>query len=234
MWSGPRNISTALMYSFRQRSDTIVIDEPLYGYYLSTTRVRHPGDQDVLASMEQDGNAVISKVLLAPYSSPVVFFKNMAHHLTGLPDSFLSQMDHILLTRHPNDMLISLAKNLSQPILRDTGLKEQVDLLERIRANGQEPIVLESQEVLKNPQKVLSQVCDKLGIAFEDNMLSWPAGPKPEDGCWAPYWYANVHTSTGFVKPSTQTQNLPKKLEPLLLECLPFYEYLASFAIKAS
>ncbi len=233
MWSGPRNISTTLMYSFRSRTDTTVVDEPLYAYYLSTTPVKHPGDDDVLASLENDGKRVVEQVILGNYTSPVVFFKNMAHHLRGLDTAFLNQLDNILLTRHPKAMLASLVKQLPEPCLRDTGLKELSELLERILAQGQTPIVLESAEVLKNPRGVLLKLCEALKIEFQESMLSWPAGPKPEDGVWAKYWYDSVHKSTGFMPFEEKEVDLPKRLEPLLEECLPYYENLVKYAIRA-
>ena len=234
MWSGPRNISTALMYSFRQRSDTTVFDEPHYGHYLKTVGVEHPGDQDVMANMNCNGNEVTESIILGEHGTPVAFFKNMAHHLEGLETSFLARVDNLLLTRHPHDMLTSLIKNLPNPVLRDTGLKEQHDLLQMILAAGQEPIVLESREVLKNPRSVLTQLCNKLAIPFEESMLSWPAGPKPEDGIWAKYWYHNVHKSTGFAPYQAKNDVLPGRLEPLLNDCLGLYDTLKTYSIKGA
>ena len=233
MWSGPRNISTTLMYSFRSRTDTTVIDEPLYAHYLSKTPVKHPGDDEVLAAMENDGQRVIDEVILGNYAKPVVFFKNMAHHLTGLDTAFLRELDNILLTRHPKAMLASLVKQLPEPCLRDTGLKQLSEVLELILSQGQTPLVLESAEVLKNPRAVLQKLCHALKIDFQESMLSWPAGPKPEDGMWAKYWYSTVHQSTGFIKPEDKEINLPERLEPLLEECLPYYETLSKYALKA-
>ncbi len=233
MWSGPRNISTALMYSFRQRTDTTVFDEPHYGHYLKTVEVPHPSDQEVMDSMNCNGNEVTKNIILGNHATPIAFFKNMAHHLVALEPSFLSKVDNILLTRNPHDMLTSLTKNLPNPVLRDTGLKEQGDLLQMILAAGQEPIVLESQEILKNPKSILEQLCTKLAIPFEAAMLSWPQGPKPEDGIWAKHWYHNVHKSTGFAPYAPKNETLPERLEPLLNECLVLYERLSPYALKA-
>lgn len=233
MWSGPRNISTTLMYSFRSRNDTQVVDEPLYAHYLSTSAVKHPGDTEVMASMDCDGERVVEKVVLGSYAKPIVFFKNMAHHLLGLNPQFLSKLTNILLTRHPKAMLSSLCKQLPHPCLRDTGLKDQSDLLDLLLDSGQAVIVLESKELLKNPKAVLEKLCQELGISFQESMLSWPAGPKPEDGIWAKYWYDNVHKSTGFMPYQSKEEPFPERLEPLLAECLPYYERLSSYAIKA-
>ncbi len=199
MWSGPRNVSTALMYAFRQRPDTEVVDEPLYGHYLKTTGAEHPGRAEVLAAMDCDGARVVRQVLLAPCrAKPVRFFKNMAHHLRGLERGFLDRMTNILLTRDPRAMLPSLARQLPDPTLADTGLAEQVELLRHVRAGGGPVVVLDARELLLDPEHVLRQACERLGLPFEPAMLRWPAGPKPEDGVWAEHWYDNARASTGF------------------------------------
>ena len=234
LWSGPRNISTALMYAFRQRSDTRVVDEPLYGHYLRLTSAVHPGAADVLEAMDCDGNRVVRKVLLGPCERPVLFIKNMAHHLVGLERDFLDDLTNLLLTRDPRDMLTSLSHQIPNPTLRDTGLKEQVEILERELAKGRTPVVLEASEVLRNPERVLTAACERLGLPFENSMLSWPAGPKPEDGVWARHWYTNVHASTGFAPYQPNRKALPERLEPLLNECLPYFERLNAYAVKVT
>ena len=233
MWSGPRNISTALMYAFRQRSDTEVFDEPLYAHYLTTTDVRHPGDEEVIAAMDGNGERVVREVLLGACDTPVRFFKNMAHHLAGLDRAFLGEVTNILLTREPRAMLTSLSKQLPDPTLRDTGLDRQVELLDFILESGQTPVVLLAKEILRNPQSVLNQMCELLGLPFETQMLSWSAGPKPEDGVWAKHWYDSVHASTGFAPYEEKRAELPEGLEPLLDECLPYFERLSTYAIKS-
>jgi Sulfotransferase domain len=231
MWSGPRNVSTALMYSFRQRSDTVVFDEPLYGHYLKTSGAEHPGKDEILAAMDTNGERVVRDVLLASSEKSICFYKNMAHHLLGLDRAFLSQLTNILLTRDPRDMLPSLAQQIPHPILRDTGLKEQVEILEVMLANGQTPVVIDSRELLQNPHYILQEVCERLDISFEEAMLTWPAGAKSEDGVWAKHWYHNVHASTTFGKYETKKDMFPRHLELLLDESLPFYKRLYEYAI---
>ena len=171
------------MYSFSQtRSDTRVFDEPLYGHYLRVTDAAHPGEEEVLAAMDTDGERVVREVLLGPCDAGVLFFKNMAHHLTDLDRDFLGEVTNLLLTRHPREMLLSLVNQLPQPTLRDTGLREQVEILNVILEQGKTPVVLNAKEVLLNPEGVLKEVCKRLELPFEAAMLSWPAGPKPEDG----------------------------------------------------
>lgn len=233
MWSGPRNVSTALMYSFRQRSDTVVVDEPLYGHYLHTTGADHPGDDEVMRWMDCDGERVVREVLLGPCERPIHFFKNMAHHLAGLDRGFLSRVTNVLLIRNPEEVLPSLARQLPHPTLRDTGLAEQVEILETVLAAGELPVVLDAKELLLDPAGVLNEACTRLGLPFEDAMLGWPAGPKPEDGIWAKHWYENVHASTGFGAYRPKTEPLPERLRPLLEECEPLYERLLDHAIRA-
>jgi len=221
------------MYSFRQRADTVVVDEPLYGPYLRTTGAAHPGARQVMEVMDNDGERVVREVILGPCERRVHFFKNMAHHLPGLDPAFLNSITNVLLIRDPTEMLPSLAKQLSSPTLRDTGLREQAVILDSILTRGEEPIVLAARELLLDPPGVLRQACAGLGIPFEDAMLSWPAGPKPEDGVWAKHWYHNVHASTGFAPYTPPKDPFPAHLESLLEECWPFYERLQSYAIAA-
>jgi len=233
VWSGPRNVSTALMYSFRQRTDTVVVDEPLYGHYLSTTGAEHPGAGEIMAVMDEDGERVVREVILGPCERPIHFFKNMAHHLPGLAPGFLDHITNVLLVRDPTEMLPSLAEQLSSPTMRDTGLREQAGILDAILSRSKEPVVLDARELLLDPPSVLRSACFRLGIPFEDAMLSWPAGPKPEDGVWARHWYHNVHASTGFAPYRPHTAPFPERLKPLLQECLPIYERLHDYAIRA-
>ncbi len=231
VWSGPRNISTALMYSFRQRSDTLVVDEPLYGHYLSTTDAPHPGKDEVLAHMETSGERVVRETLLGTYVKPVVMFKNMAHHLAGLDRAFLAELENVLLIRDPEEMLPSLAVQLPEPVLRDTGLEEQVEILEATLAAGQTPVVLEARLLLENPESVLRELCGRLGLAFEPAMLTWKAGPKPEDGVWAKHWYDNLHVSTGFAPYTPKTASFPERLGPLLEVSRPLYDRLKGYVL---
>ena len=233
LWSGPRNVSTALMYSFAQRSDTRTVDEPLYAHYLRVSDADHPGRDEVLAAQEPDGETVVRDVLLGPSDRPVVFFKQMAHHLVELDRAFLAKTANVILTRDPREMLPSLSENLPEPRLRDTGYAVQTELLEELRRIGQEPPVLDAKELLTDSRSVLGELCRRLGIPFEEAMLSWKPGPRPEDGVWAPHWYKNVHRSSGFEPYRPKLSMVPKRLESLLAECRPHYEALSRVAIRA-
>ncbi|MFN2201144.1 MAG: sulfotransferase family protein [Caldilineaceae bacterium] len=233
MWSGPRNVSTALMYSFARRDDTRVLDEPLYGHYLRVSDAVHPGAEEVMAAMDTDGERVIRNVILGPCDRAVLFMKQMAHHLVDISVGFLAQTTNVLLIRDPEQMLPSLAQTLDSPTLRDTGLALQTELFGHLRQIGQEPPILDAKELLSDPRSVLSQLCVRMGILFQDSMLSWPAGPIPEDGVWAKHWYDSVHTTTGFLPYREKTAPFPAELRPLLEECRPHYELLSRRAIRA-
>ncbi|MDX2379864.1 MAG: sulfotransferase family protein [Acidimicrobiia bacterium] len=231
MWSSPRNLSTAMMYSWRQRADTTVVDEPIYAHYLRVTGRHHPGDRDVLAAQDPDGEAVVQNVLLGEYDTPVVFFKQMAKHLVDLDRSFLPGCRNILLTREPHDMLTSLQVQLPDATLDDTGFPELVEILDTLLAAGEEPIVVDTKLLLIDPRSVLVELCARLGLEFDDAMLSWPAGPKPEDGAWAPHWYEGVHRSTGWQPYGTKDVVLIESLLPVLEQAQPLYARLMPYRI---
>jgi len=229
-WSGPRNISTALMYSFRERHDTTVVDEPLYAHYLRVTGRDHPGRDQVLNAQNPDGEAVVRDVLLGSYDSPVVFFKQMAHHLVELNEDFLAATTNILLTRDPRDMLPSLAVQLPDATLADTGLENQVRLLHSILEHGKQPVVIDSGVLLEDPESSLNSLCERVGIEPNQQMLSWATGPKPEDGVWARFWYQNVHGSTGFDRRLPSSRSVPSDLVSVLDEAIGLFDQLIEFA----
>lgn len=235
LWSGPRNVSTALMYSFAQNEHVAVIDEPLYGHYLRVTGAEHPGRDEVVAAMNCDGDAVMRELLIhqAENPKPRMFIKHMAHHLVDLDLGFLHETCNIFLIRDPRDMLPSLSIQLPKPGLADTGLRRQWELFSRLLEAGQAPTILDSRELLTNPRNVLSTLCERIGLPFTPDMLSWEAGPRPEDGVWAPHWYHAVHQSTGFAPYRAKTE-FPERLKPLLDECEPWYEQLIEHAIPAN
>lgn len=228
VWSGPRNISTALMYSFAQRADTTVVDEPLYAHYLTHTDANeyHPGAKEVIADQENDGQKVIENIVFGEYDTPVVFFKHMTHHLVDLDWSFMKDTINVILTRDPKEMLPSFVKQIDQPTMRDVGYAQHLELMEYLKGIGQNPIVIDSKEVLMNPREKLTELCDFLGISFDKGMLSWKPGARPEDGIWAKHWYHNVHTSTGFQAYKPKMDAFPEQLRKLLAECEECYAKL--------
>ena len=234
LWSGPRNISTALMYSFAQRQDVQVVDEPLYGHYLRVTGANHPGGDEVLKTMNCDGNIVMRELLArqASISPQRLFLKHMAHHLVDLELGFLQHTCNIFLLRDPQEMLPSLSIQLPNATLADTGLKQQWKLFSDLRSAGQRPVILDAQELLLDPRFVLQKLCEHIGLAFDARMLRWQAGPKTEDGVWAPHWYQSVHESTGFTRYKRKSR-FPDHLKELLNVCRPWYEKLYEHALRA-
>ena len=226
LWSGPRNISTAMMYSFAQRSDTEVVDEPLYAHYLKVTGLPHPGRDEVLRSQENDGRKVVSEILSGGWMKPVVFFKQMTHHLVELPLNFLSETKNILLIRNPKDVLVSYSKVIEHPTLEDIGIKQSYDLFQFCDQKNFHCIVLDSGNLLKNPEAMLRKLCENLGMEFQSAMLHWTPGARTEDGIWAKYWYHNVHQSTGFVPLDEKEKELPPQLENIYKEAKPYYDVL--------
>lgn len=227
--SGPRNISTALMYSFAQRSDTVVVDEPFYACYLSKTGANHPGKNDVLKAQSSNED-VVKRELFREQPKPVLFIKNMAHHIEVMNDDFLSVCVNIFLIRDPKQLIASYAQVIDNPTMRDIGVQHEYELFEKIA--DEKTIVIDSGLLLQNPESVLRQACEKIGIKFEPEMLRWNAGPKEYDGIWAPHWYANVHRSTGFEKQATSDRPLPKKLEGLNETASTYYQKLLQHALK--
>lgn len=234
LWSGPRNVSTALMYAFAQRSDMQVVDEPLYAHYLRLTGVEHPGRDEILAKMENAGENVLATLMQPDAQGRHRFIKQMAHHWLSLPASYLAATQHIFLIRSPDQVIYSYQKVIPHPVLADIGIRKQYHMFQQIAKQGPTPAVLDGNELLKSPEKVLRKLCeDYLGIDFEPAMLTWQAGAIPEDGCWAKYWYHNVHQSTGF-QPYTPKEVILNEAQTVLYQqAKPFYEALSEHAITA-
>ncbi|SDK59694.1 hypothetical protein SAMN05421823_10325 [Catalinimonas alkaloidigena] len=231
--SSPRNISTALMYSFAQRHDMRVVDEPFYAHYLQSSGAEHPGRDEVLQTMEKNASAVVKQLQEASQQTPHLFIKNMAHHLIRMELSFLAEWENVLLIRNPRQLIASFAAVLPQPTMRDIGVDYQCQLYNIIeRQTGNAPVVIDSGILLQNPADILAQLCAALQLPFDEAMLSWEAGPLPEDGVWAKYWYKNVHQSTGFSSQPTSTRPLPAHCEPLYEAAMPFYEKLFEHSLK--
>jgi len=219
------------MYSFAQRSDTKVVDEPLYAHYLSVTDAAkyHPGSDETLSTMENDGNKVIEK-MLGPHEKDIIFFKQMTHHLRDLNLSFLSETINVILTRDPIEMLPSYDKEVKNPNMNDVGYEAHEKLYNYLESINQTPLVLDSRRILEQPEDQLKKLCEILDIPFEKQMLSWEKGPIPEDGCWANYWYSSVHKSTGFLAYKPKSEAFPEHLRDLLVKCKPIYERLSALS----
>ncbi|MEM1042371.1 MAG: HAD family hydrolase [Bacteroidota bacterium] len=228
-WSGPRNISTALMRSWGSRADTAVVDEPFYAHYLWATGLDHPGRAAILGSQPTDWRTVAAALTgPAPGGKDIFYQKHMAHHLLpGMVGPWLGDLRHAFLLREPAAMLTSLAKVLPDPRPEDTGLPQQVALVERLRDEaGRVPPVIDAEDVLTDPPRLLRLLCEALGVPFEPAMLTWEAGPRPTDGVWAAHWYAAVEASTGFKPYRPKTESVPERLQSVLAECKGYYAQL--------
>ena len=231
--SGPRNISTALMYSFGNRADTSIVDEPLYAYYLKRhPEVKHPGQEEILSSQSEKLDEVLNEVFYAEYKTPNVFIKNMAHHLDDTDLSFLKDFTNVLLIREPKALIASFARVIPHPTILDIGLKLEWEIAQYLKENDIPLCVIDSGDLLLNPAKYLKSLCLKLGIEFSEEMLNWEAGSRNEDGIWAPYWYSNVHKSTGFTQKKLSDHPFPDHLNPLLEEANQYYNLLKENCIK--
>ncbi len=233
LWSGPRNISTALMYAFAQRNDTQVLDEPLYTHYLDKTGIHHPGREEILRSQNKNGNEVLMEINYAKQIKPVLFCKQMTHHLVDIDLTLLNNSFNILLIRDPAQVLQSYSKIIDKPILNDIGIKQNADLYHFLQENKFHCLVIDSNELLKNPQTKLENICHDCSIRFQPSMLKWKAGSKKEDGNWAKYWYNNVHRSTGFAPFKENKITLTGHLQKIYLESKPYYDFLFSKSLKA-
>lgn len=231
--AGPRNLSTALMYSFAQREDTVVLDEPFYAYYLSNAKatVAHPSEKEILESMDTNEASVVKHINTLSEKKQV-FVKGMAHHYLSAHPDFILKWNNIILVRHPEKLLASFSKVIENPSINDIGIKKASEIFRYLISEGKTPIVIDSDELLKDPAAYLKKVCVLLGIPFTERMLSWKKGGIPEDGIWAKHWYTNVHNSTGFAIQNSSNQLLPEPLRPVLDEALQYYNILKNYILK--
>jgi hypothetical protein len=225
MWSGPRNISTAMMRSFGSRADTLVVDEPLYAHYLAMTGIEHPGRDDVIASQPVTWQRV-AEGLTAPLPPgvDVLYQKQMTHHmLPHIGRDWLAGMAHAYLIRDPAHVVASYARVREEPTLEDLGYAQQVSLFREFPG----PVV-DARDVLLDPRATLQKLCAALGLSWDVAMLHWAKGPRDTDGVWAPHWYAGVEASTCFAPYDATPPAVPEHLMPLVDACMPFYQELAA------
>jgi hypothetical protein len=235
MWSGPRNISTAMMRSFENRDDTGVVDEPFYAAYLAATGIDHPMRAEALAAQPQDWREVIPQILgPAPGGKPVFYQKHMTHHMVeGFGRDWIAACRNAFLIRAPEDVLASYTQKRAEVALEDIGFVQQRELFEREADRlGHAPPVVASDDVLADPRAALTALCAALGIPFSDKMLSWPAGKRDTDGVWGAVWYEAVEKSTGFARPrETARPVLCDDHQRIADAARPHYERLVAFKI---
>lgn len=236
MWSGPRNLSTTMMRSFGARADTACVDEPFYAAYLAATGLVHPMQEEILAAQPCDG-AVVARQLTqdpVPGGKPVFYQKHMTHHMApDLPRDWMHNVTNAFLIRDPARVLASYARKMETVSLEAIGIPQQAELFDRVcQIRGEAPPVVDSDDILADPAGMLRALCDAISIDYTDAMLSWDAGPKPEDGVWAPHWYDAVWQSTGFGAPRSEEPVLPDELRKLADEARGSHEAIASRRLK--
>jgi hypothetical protein len=237
MWSGPRNLSTAMMRSFGSRTDTHVTDEPFYGCFLKQTGLDHPMRDEVIAAMDCDWRSVMDTLSGDPPDGSSIWYqKHMWHMMVG-PIGYedFAGFRHAFLIREPERMIASYLKKREAARFEDFGLEKQAEFFERETDRlGHAPPVIDAKDVLADPPGVLSNLCEALGIAWDAAMLSWAPGRRDTDGVWAPHWYNAVETSTGFGASDTEPVELPPEAQRLAERCRPYYERLAEHRIRAA
>lgn len=229
MWSGPRNISTALMRSWGNRPDTFVCDEPFYAHYLHVTRRQHPGADEVIASGETDWRKVVEQLVgPVPGGKRIFYQKQMTHHL--LPDidrAWLGEVTNCFLIRDPREVIVSYIKKNNEPAVEDIGFVQQAEIFDWVRTHtGAIPAVIDARDVLENPRKILGLLCDAVGVEFLDSMLSWPPGLRETDGIWAKHWYGEVATSNGFQPYRPRNEAVPERLREVHERAREYYGQL--------
>jgi hypothetical protein len=229
MWSGPRNISTALMRSWGNRPDTFVCDEPLYAHYLFVTSRNHPGAGEVIANGETDWHRVAAMLTQERMEGKRIFYqKQMTHHvLPEIDRAWMGAMTNCFLIRDPAEVIISYIKKNAFPTVEDLGFLQQEDLFNWVKGyTGTIPPVIDARDLLENPQKILESLCQTIGVPFDESMLSWPPGPRETDGIWAKHWYGEVINSTGFQPYKPRVDEVPEKLRDIHDECRECYDRL--------
>lgn len=228
MWSGPRNLSTAMMYSFGNREDFAVVDEPFYAAYLAATGLDHPMRDQILASQSQDAAAVAEFLTGSiPGEKPHFYQKHMTQHMIPeVPRDWMGEVTNVFLLRHPARVVASFSAKYDAPTLSDIGFSQQTELYEQIVASGDVPVIIDSADIRRNPEDMLRKLCDRLDLAWDPAMLSWKKGGHPDDGVWAAHWYGAVHDSTGFAGPEGALPELDGALARLTEEAMPHYEKL--------
>ena len=235
MWSGPRNISTAMMRSWGNRPDTFVCDEPFYAYYLKQTGLDHPMAAEIISTGKPDWHSVADWLTgEIPEGKSIFYQKQMTHHLLPEVDrSWLARVTNCFLIRHPREVIVSYLKKNYEPTSLDVGFPQQAEIFDWVLRNTlQQPPVVDARDVLENPRRTLGQLCQSLGVPFTDDMLAWPPGYRPTDGIWAPHWYTEVVTSTSFQPYRARIEDVPAKLQSVLKECLDCYERLYEHRLK--
>lgn len=235
MWSGPRNISTAMMRSWENRPDTAVWDEPFYACYLGLTGVDHPGRDETLAAYEKDWRKVADAVVAPPPNGAQIHYqKHMTHHMVpGIGLDWMRGLRHAFLIRDPADVILSYLQRRPHVAASDLGFERQTELFEHVVGlTGTIPPVIDADDVLRDPRGTLTLLCEALDVPFVEHMLAWPPGPRDTDGTWAPYWYDTVQVSTRFAPYKPRVMETPEPYLDLEASARVFYERMARHCLR--
>ncbi len=235
MWSGPRNISTAMMRSWENRPDCEVVDEPFYACYLKETGLPHPARDAVLASQSADRAEVVRQLTGPSPDSPLQYQKHMTKHMPeGMDMAWCAGLKHCFLIRDPAEVIASYLRMMPSVDEHDIGMARQASLFREIAAaTGEPPAVIDAADVLRDPGQVLAALCEALGVEYlPEFMLAWPSGYRDSDGVWAPHWYGEVARSTGFREYRPGTVNLPEKHRRLRQRSAEAYQWLRGFRLS--
>ena len=235
MWSGPRNISTALMRAWGNRADTAVVDEPFYAFYLQATGKQHPGADEVIASAETNWRKVVARLTSgAPNEKRIFYQKQMTHHLLPEVDrEWLLSLTNCFLIRDPAEVIISYTRKNDDPTLEDLGFAQQAEIFEWVRARQETvPPVIDARDVLQKPERMLRLLCEAIGVEFDKAMLSWPPGLRDTDGVWAKYWYGEVAGSTSFQPCRPKNEPVPERFRDIHVRCRECYERLYKYRLR--
>jgi hypothetical protein len=234
MWSGPRNISTAMMRAWENRGDCAVSDEPLYAHYLDHTGLDHPAREQVIADGDTDWRRVVDSLLgPVPGNAPVWYQKHMTHHLLPHMDhAWIAGLRNVLLIRDPREVVASYVKSRATVTADDIGLPQQVALYDELCATGSPPPIVDAGDFLRAPEPHLRALCEWLGVPYTGRMLHWPKGPRASDGIWAPHWYAHVWESTGFEAPMEKELTLCGAAAEVAEACRPHFERLHGLRMR--
>ncbi len=234
MWSGPRNLSTAMMYSFGARDDCAVWDEPFYAAYLVSTGLSHPMRAETLMAGEPDPARVAARCTApAPDGKPVFYQKHMTHHmLPGFPRGWMADMTHIFLIRDPARVIASYHAKRENPTLDDIGFRQQTGIFRQLQQAGASPVVIDSSDILRAPEPALRALCTAIGLGFSPDMLRWPKGGHQADGAWAPHWYGAVWQSEGFAAGLLPRPTLSETGAALCQQAQPYYNDIAAHKLQ--
>ncbi len=234
MWSGPRNISTAMMRAWGNRDDTVVIDEPFYAFYLKATGIQHPGADEVIATGETDWRKIVAHITgPIPHGKRIFFQKHMTHHLLPEIDrEWLGAVTNCFLIRDPREVIGSYIKKREVSAVEDLGFVQQAEIFDFVRARTNAvPPVIDAKDVLENPEQMLRLLCEAVGVEFTKSMLSWPPGLRETDGVWAKHWYGEVANTTSFQPYRPRHYELPESLRDLYARCRDCYERLYEYRL---